>query len=178
MNPNCSLTDFPLTGRPEHIRRNGARFCLMILYARKIIGTNSVRTPAFISVDTARDGKMYGAKGVTGTVSESRIRAFASAFPNIPRNENAAQRHAKITDMKRTKAAPLTCMNSDQKITAHMPPITAPGYHAARMTVRVFKSCHAAKMKVSRTTAADIDMGREIICMLLNLGIEITCTYF
>ena len=100
-----------------------------MLYERKIAGTKSVRTPALTNADTARDGKTYAAKGVTGTVRDNRINAFASAFPNIPRMENKAQRLAKITDMKSIRWAPLTSMNSAQKRMAQIPPITAAGYH-------------------------------------------------
>ena len=130
--PKRSFTELPATGVPEHISQKGARFPLSRLYPRQNSGTARERIPAFTSADTAREGKIHAAKGVTGTARDRRTSAFASALPNMPSAANSRQSAAKASERRSMKSAPAVWMYSSQKRTAQMPPITAAGYQVAR----------------------------------------------
>lgn len=122
---------------------------------RNIAGRMSARTPAFMSVDTAREGNSDCANGVRGTVRERSISALASAFPKRPRRENTAIRIA--IRMENISAGSIAGeYESTQNQIMQIMPMTAAGYHVMVYTVRVRKSCQDAMRKVISTAIADI----------------------
>lgn len=84
MKPKWRVISLPGTGRPEHLSQKGAWLFLRVLESRSAAGMRRASMLALTIEDTAREGNVHAANGVTGTVRARRMRAFASAMPKMP----------------------------------------------------------------------------------------------